>query len=1031
MTYTKLNNLVGWAVFAVATLTYGLTVEPTASFWDCGEFIATANELEVPHPPGAPLHLLTGRLFALAGHLLGGPEQVALAVNWVSVLASAALALFICWTTTLLAKRVLAPAAAEPDRGTQAVILFSGAVAGLTCTFLDTVWFNAVEAEVYAYSSAFTAAVFWLMLKWEARADQPGSNRWLILLAYLIGLAVGVHLLPLLTIPALALIYYFKKYNYSRTGVAVAFGAGVLILGLVQFGVVQKTWDIAWAFERTLVGTENWDGNAKSGLGLPMGSGVLLFTLVLLGALGYGIYYTYRRQRVNAHLGLLALLMVYLGFSSYAIIAIRSNTNPAINQNGPGNVLNFLSYVKREQYGSAPLLFGQMYNSQVIDYQKKGKNYLYLDSHDRYIVDGDKLGYKYDRASQRFFPRMHNPDHYESGPFGYKRYVSNLGADPKSPYDDKPTGLDNLTFFLDYQVGHMYLRYLGWNFIGREGETQHSGVESGLEFKRISQMPEELRRTPPKNHYYFLPLLLGLFGLVWHFFYDPRRAGVVGVLFLFTGMAIVLYLNQVAQEPRERDYAFVGSYHTFAIWVGLGVVGLAQSLQRYTRRASPYIAGGLCLVLVPGQLAAKNWDDHTRARRYLAPDSAYNILQSCDPNAIIFTNGDNDTFPLWYLQEVEGIRTDVRVVNLSLLNTDWYIYQLKHYTWNGAPPVPITRPEATYMGERGSLTSFRERTLSFPVDKAALVANGVVKAADTARVESPMKVTVKPRGSAQNGYLQKQDIMVLNILEGVAKDGWRRPVYFANTVGPSNFVSLDPFFEMHGLASRIIPLRDPKNTQRGESRMDLEKMYANLVGKFRYRGLNTPGLWVDENADRMVTNFRNTLYGLASGYLDAALEIEAQQPELRKANPESPALAENDKLAQQYRAKAKESLDFSLQAMAPGTTPLPLVTQLLYATLYADLGQTEKSAELLQSLRERALGYATYYKSIGRLATDGQEYLLALQRLLYHYLQTKANDQVRLLADDLYKLTGDKQYQELVGGLDVPTGPNPTDSAPQ
>ncbi len=1018
--YNTLNNLVGWLVFLIAFTTYTLTVAPTASFWDCGEFIATANELEVPHPPGAPLYLMLGRFFAM---FASAPENVAFMVNMVSVVASALLALFIFWTTTMLAKKVLAPGkdlSDDIDGYTTAVILFAGAVAGLTCTFLDTVWFNAVEAEVYAGSSMFTALVVWLMLKWEARADEHDHLRWIILIAYVMGLSVGFHLLNLLTLPALALLYFFKKYKFSWAGAGTAMAIGILILGVVQFGVIQLTWDFAWGLERRLVGTVDLGTGSRTGMGMPFGTGAIVFTVGLLVLLIAGIWVSHRQRRVVLHTALVGILAVYIGFSSYLTIMLRSNVDPPIDQNNPANLINFLSYLKREQYGDKPLLFGHMYNSKVKEgdpYIKNDKTYIKLEDQKRYVFDGYKLKYNYEERTLRFFPRMFDPDHYASGPYGYKNYVKNKGEDPNDPSDDKPTGLENLKFFFDYQVYHMYFRYVLWNFVGRESDVQHASWESGFEIAKLKAMPEDLRNHRTRNHYYGIPLLLGIVGLFWHFQNDKKKAAVVSILFLFTGLAIVVYLNQVAQEPRERDYAFVGSYHTFAIWVGLGVVSLCQLAVGFLKKATPFVVGTLCLLAVPGLLLAKNWDDHSRSGVFVPPDSAYNLLNSCAPNAIIFTNGDNDTFPLWYIQEVEGVRPDVRVVNLSLLNTDWYIYQLKHNKANASDPLPISFEDNFYMGEKNSAVPFKKQTLEIPVDKEAVIKMGIVKPEDADKIQSPMLLTITPRGRGENGYLQKQDLLILDMVINNAKQGWKRPIYFANTVGPSSYVSLGDYFELQGMAYRILPIRtkDTESAQ-GLGRVNLDVMYDNLMTKFRFRGLNDPNVFLGENTEKMVGNFRNSFFWLATAYLEAADKLEQKLPQETRAREKAdPAIKEKIDL---YTRRAREVIQYGAKSITEEAVPMSMSNLYLTAMVYDRLNDKKAANEMLERARIRANEYLAFLLEHNSMTYDDQnDYLMVLERIMQYRLANAEVVEAAKVAGDLCRYYPEGRYCDMARQL--------------
>ncbi len=1012
MKYNTANNLAGWFVFAVAMITYGLTISPTASFWDCGEFIATANELEVPHPPGAPLFLMLGRFFAM---FAPDVTQVALMINWVSALSSAAMAMLICWTVTILAKKALAPNDENPDATTGLSILAAGVVGGLSCVFLDTVWFNAVEAEVYALSSFFTCLVFWLMLKWEARADEPDHLKWIVFIAFMMGLGVGVHLLNLLTIPALVLVYYFRKFTYSPRGLALAFVIGVAILGFLQVGVIQKTWDLAWAVERFFVGSIDLrTGKDEGGLGLPFGLGAMSFAIVLVGGLIAGICYTQKKQLVAWNVLLVCTLMVYIGFSSYATILIRSGVDPPIDQNHPATLNSFLSYVKREQYGDKPLFKGQMYNTQITGTEKVEPFYTTLKEKNVYVHDGDKMKYTYDPKGLRYFPRMSDPDHYASGPHGYKNYVSdkNKGADPNNPSDDTPSGIDNLKFFFGYQVGHMYWRYFLWNFVGRESDIQHAGWESGLNVAELRNMPDDMRHNKTRNHYFYLPLILGLIGLGWHLVVDGRRAGIVALLFFFTGLAIVIYLNQVAQEPRERDYAFVGSYHTFVIWVGLGVAALADGLRKRLGKATPYAVLAVGLV-VPGIMAAQNWDDHDRSGQYVAPDSAYNLLNSCAQNAILFTNGDNDTFPLWYLQEVEGVRTDVRVVNLSLLNTDWYIYQLKHKQWNTSEPLPIRLKDDFFLGERNSVVSWRPQTFRIPTPVEQIKANAAVGEALLAQVDSSIDVRVAGRGGQQNPYLMKQDLIMLDMILNNAEQGWPRPIYFANTVASSNFVGTGDYLSLEGMAYRLTPVKAAgERAAFGVGRVDLDKMYENLK-TFRLRGLDNPNLFFGENIEKMVSNTRSSYYRLTMGLLDGADRINDQlaAPGSKLTTAEREVLKAK---AADYEAKALETIEFARKNITDEAVPLGAANRYLYAMIYDRLQKPEQTAQLLEAARRESIARLRYYKSAGASSEEENDYYFVLQRGLEFSMAKGDSALATAFAGDLYEMTSDARYQDLM-----------------
>ncbi|RMG16181.1 MAG: DUF2723 domain-containing protein, partial [Bacteroidetes bacterium] len=606
MSYKQINNLTGWGVFLVALLVYLLTVAPTASFWDCGEFIACSNELEVTHPPGAPLYMLLGRIMGMLA--FNDVSQVAFMINLLSVLASAFTALFICWTVTILAKRGLAHTDMDEKMKTAAGMI-AGVVAGLTCIFADSVWWNAVEAEVYALSSFFTALVVWLMFKWVERADEPGNLRWIILIAYMMGLATGVHLLNLLTIPALALIYYFRKYEFTWPGFLATMAISGALLASIQYGLLQFIFSMAWGFEKFFTGTvADPAGTNPTGLGLPFGTGFTIMVVLLIALLAGLLIYSIRTRNVLLNTLMLSYTVLMIGLSSYTLIFIRSNVDPPIDMNNPENILTYLSYMKREQYGDRPLLRGPLYNARPVDIERKGMKYTLIEGVDRYVEDVEERQYVYDK--EVWFPRMYQPDRYNRGPFGYINYVKRKGSDLKSPYDDRPTRAEDFRFFLDYQLYHMYIRYFLWNFVGRRSDIQDSGWESGLEFN----MPKTDNKA--NNHYFFLPLFLGILGLVWQLVHNKRDAAVIGLLFFMTGVAIIIYLNQWPAQPRERDYSYAGSFQTFCMWVGLGALFLFDMLRGALKQYTPLVAGALALI-PPILMGVQNWDDHTRKGRDL------------------------------------------------------------------------------------------------------------------------------------------------------------------------------------------------------------------------------------------------------------------------------------------------------------------------------------------------------------------------------------------------------------------------------
>jgi len=887
MSYRKINNLTGWFVFLFALIVYLLTVAPTASFWDCGEFIACSNELEVTHPPGAPLFLLLGRLFSMLAFNQTG--EIAYMVNLMSVLSGAFTSMFICWITMAFAKKGLEDASL-PEHTKIILLVLAGIVAGMSCTFADSIWWNAVEAEVYAMSSFFTAIVVWLMIMWSARADQPDHLKWIILIAYVMGLSLGVHLLNLLTIPALALIYYFRKYEFSWRGLFISLALSIFALLIIQYGILQYSFSIAWQFEKLFTGTISREGTNPTGLGMPKGTGSLLFAGLVIAIITGLLIYSHRTRSVALNTVVLCFTVILIGFSSYSVIFIRSNADPPIDMNNPEDLLSFLSYMRREQYGDRPLIYGPMYNGQVIDFKAGEMRYMTLDDKRRYVEDVEETEYIYRPGDKVLFPRMYETGRYRAGPFGYFNYVSDKGENLNDPRDDHPTRAEDFYFFLDYQLGHMYLRYFLWNFVGRASDIQNDSWESGLEPASVRMIN---RDNKAKNHYYFIPLFLGLLGLVWHSFHRKRDALVIGMLFIFTGVAIVVYLNQWPAQPRERDYSFAGSFQTFCIWIGMGVIFFAEWLYRYTKRYAAFISGAICLI-GPLLMGIENWDDHTRKGRYIDREFAYNLLNTCEPNAILFTGGDNDTFPLWYIQEVEGVRTDVRVVNLELLISDWYIDQMK-VPHNNAQPVPITVPRIDYMGEKGLvIRGFPSRTIEIPIDREALVEEGVLTKEQASWAADTMKWEFQARGSEENPYILRKDLIIMNILLNIAQDDWKRPVYFASMMDPASYVGLEDYFRLEGLAYRVVPVKasidTPNDMYMGW--VGQEIMSQHLTETFKYTGLDNPDVYFDEHIRTVIigASYQNSFYRLAMSYARSIQKIEARNEVLRlaSASPESP-----------------------------------------------------------------------------------------------------------------------------------------------
>ena len=1047
--YKLVNNVLGWLTFMVAAFVYCSTIEPTASFWDCPEFITTGYKLEVGHPPGAPFFMLTANLFS---QFASDPTQVAKMVNTMSALLSATTILFLFWSITHLARKLILKDWSEMTMGKLIAIEASGLVGALIYTFSDTFWFSAVEGEVYAYSSAFTAIVFWLILKWEDHADEPHSDRWLVLIAYMTGLSIGVHLLNLLCIPAIVLVYCYRRYPHIELkGSLLALLASFVIVAGVLYGVVPGIITVAGWFELLfvnqlgcpfntgeivyiilLVAIVIWaiyesytDRNFKRQnlsftlavgmLGIPfrgMGWGAAIVGIIILAAIYFGLNYRKKTDKqlvpvVSARFkntALLCMLMLMIGYSSYAVIVIRSAANPPMDQNSPEDVFTLGSYLSRDQYGDSPLLYGQAYTSQVafdvdgnmcIPKRKEGaaiwqrKEKASDTEKDSYFVVShkDKLVY----AQNMLFPRMHSSAHAQA----YESWLGGVTG-TNVPYDrcgeqvtvKMPTQWDNIRFFLSYQCNFMYWRYFMWNFAGRQndlqgsGEPEHGNWITGISFidnwmlGDQSKLPQELKENKGHNVFYCLPLLLGLIGLFWQAWRGQcgiRQFWVVFFLFFMTGLAIVLYLNQTPQQPRERDYAYAGSFYAYAIWCGLGVLALYDMLKKKLKTNDVALASvlGVACLLVPIQMASQTWDDHDRSGRYTCRDFGHNYLMTLQDkgNPIIFTNGDNDTFPLWYNQETEGFRTDARVCNLSYLQTDWYIDQMKRPAYD-SPSVPITWPRLDFCSgtndyiqvdpslkqqvqnfykehpaearaqfgdqpfEVKNIMKYWVRTknsdmhviptdtLYLTIDKEAVKKSGMMMACDTI----PDRMVISLAGKRA---LYKNDLMMLEML---AQCNWTRPLYVATTVGGDNYMNLGDNFVQEGLAYRITPFTTNKP---GAKNFDTEKTYNNVMNRFKFGGLDKKGLYIDETIMRMCYTHRNLFAQLAlalirEGKNDKALKV------LRKAEKSIP----------EYNVP---------NSFVSGSADL--------ARAYALIGCKADAARILRQIWNNAKQYADYYVS--------------------------------------------------------------------
>jgi hypothetical protein len=894
MNYSKVNNIVGWICFLIATLTYVLTLEPSASFWDCGEFIASAFRMQVVHQPGAPLFLMLQRFFSIFA--TGDLTKIAYWMNVGSAVSSGATILFLFWTITALAKKTVLKAGEELTTGKLISIMGAGAVGALAYTFSDSFWFSAVESEVYAQSSLFTAIVFWAILKWEAHADEPRADRWLLFIAYIMGLSIGIHLLNLLTIPALAFIYYFKRTDKATTsGILKTLVVGILILAVIQYGIIQYLVSFGAYFDLFFVNT----------LGMGFGTGVLFFAVLLIGALVWGIRYSIKHQKKLLNLGLISTVLIIFGYASFAMIIIRAKADPNLNNSAPKDAFSFLSYLNREQYGDRPLGYGPNYNSERTGVTE-GKT-IWRKGKEKYEVAGKKTDYEYNNNT--LLPRMYSDDPKHAG--FYKEWMH---------LDDAkhPNLVDNVGFLASYQIGYMYMRYFFWNFVGRQNDEQGQG--SGFEGEWISGIKPidswlrgDQSHLPPStvdnkayNRFFFLPLILGIIGAVWHFKRNQKDAGVVGLLFFFTGIAIVLYLNQKPLEPRERDYAYVGSFYAFAIWIGLGALAIKEWLfKKLTPTTGAIGATVIGLLAAPVIMAEQGWDDHDRSTKLVPHDIALDYLQSCAPNAILFTYGDNDTYPLWYIQEVENVRPDVRIVNLSLFDTDWYINGLRQKQ-NESAPLPISmKPEQYVQGERdvmpyddykiagsielknvvdlllsndesdkvpmqdGTKSNFLPtKNLKITIDPQQVVSTGTVPAADASKIASEMD------WKFNKGYVTKGTLAMFDIL---AHNNWKRPIYFASTVPSEQYNGLDKYLYSEGLALRLLPLKaDTTASDDRPEQLNTPVLYNNLMTKFKWGNMKT-AKYLDPQSSDDTFIFTNLFSSLTSSLIKDGKTDEAKK----------------------------------------------------------------------------------------------------------------------------------------------------------
>ena len=1106
--YRLVDNVLGWLAFLISAFVYCSTIEPTASFWDCPEFITTGYKLEIGHPPGAPFFMLTANLFS---QFASDPSDVARMVNTMSALLSATTILFLFWTITHLTRKLILKDWADLTLSKLIAIEASGMVGALIYTFSDTFWFSAVEGEVYAYSSAFTAVVFWLILKWEDHADEPHADRWLVLIMYMTGLSIGVHLLNLLCIPAIVLVYCYRKFpNIETKGSLVALVISFVVVAAVLYGVVPGIITVGGWFELFFVNV----------LGMPFNTGEIVYIFLLVASVIWAIYESYtakniRRENISfllafAMLGvpfygygwsavvigvivlavlwfilnhkkivekkpiytissrlkntvLLCMLMLMIGYSSYAVIVIRSDANPPMDQNSPEDIFTLGSYLSRDQYGDRPLLYGQAYTSQVaLDvegnmckprveegapiYSRVEKKS--ADEKDRYFVVSHKNKYIY--AQNMLFPRMHDQAHTAS----YEQWMGGVDG-TEVPYDrcgepmtvKMPSQLENIRFFLSYQCNFMYWRYFMWNFAGRQNDIQgHGELEHGnwitgiplIDNARLgdqSKLPDDLKNNKGHNVFYCLPLILGLIGLFWQSFRGRRgirQFWVVFFLFFMTGLAIVVYLNQTPVQPRERDYAYAGSFYAYAIWCGMGVAAIIDLLKKWLKRDNVVTTAvvSLACLLVPIQMASQTWDDHDRSGRYTCRDFGQNYLMTLQDkgNPIIFTNGDNDTFPLWYNQDTEGVRTDARVCNLSYLQTDWYIDQMKRPAYD-SPAVPITWPRLDYCSGTNEYVQVEPRlksqildfyksnpeqaeqqfgkepfelsnimkywvrsndadmhviptdTLYVTIDKEAVRKSGMMMACDS--IPDKMVISL-----AKKNALYKGDLMML---EMIANCNWTRPIYVALTVGAENYMNLGDNFIQEGLANRISPFT---TNAPGAKNFDSEKTYNNLMNRYKYGGLSTKGLYIDETVMRMCYTHRR-LFG------QLALNLIAEH--------------KDDKALKVLQKAEKEIPDYNV--------PYNYISGGLdFARAYALLGQKKRANEILNKVWNHSEQYAQWYLGLAqsRFTQSQRDCMMHLSIMnqaseLYGLIDKKQADEKAKTLNTLYNMyvgKGGNNYYE-------------------
>ncbi|GAA0881109.1 DUF2723 domain-containing protein [Algoriphagus jejuensis] len=955
LNYKQINNVTGWVIFAVATLVYILTVEQTASFWDPGEFIAVSYKLQVPHPPGAPFMLLVYRFFSFLA--MGDGLQVAYWMNVGSALFSGFTILFLFWSITLFGKRIFAIKDGQETKGQTIALMGSAIVGSLIYTFSDSFWFSAVEAEVYAMSSFFTAIVIWAFLKWEVIQDPKMENRWMLFIAYLVGLSIGVHLLNLVTLPALALVYYFKKYHEpSLKGAFFAMFLGGVALIIINNLIIPGLPSTAASMEIFMVNS----------IGLPFGSGIIVFSILFLGALVYGIRYSIQKQHAILNTILLSLTFILIGYGSYALVIVRSNQDPIINENGPSDIISYVSYLKREQYGYRPLLHGQYFTAQLVE-QEEGAP-VYMKGKDKYEIVDYELKNTYDPSKTTILPRIYSTQE------NHKRlYRSKLGLKE----GQEPTFGDNLYFMFSHQLGHMYWRYFMWNFSGRESDfTDAPWI--GLTDAFGDKYPDYITENKGHNNYLMLPLILGLIGVFFQAKKDPKYFYVNLMLFLMMGVVLVLYLNSPPVEPRERDYIYVGSFYAFAIWAGLGVLAIAHGLTKLTKNLSTAaIIATLITLPIAGLMGAQNWNDHDRKGRFFSVDSARNFLASCAPNAILFTGGDNDTFPLWYVQEVENFRTDVRVIVLSYFDTDWYVNQMTRPV-NESEALPFSlAPEryqkgtndVLYVMEQENLNAISaseylrllnsgsdllkmktsgksvvnmvpSRNLILEVDSSFLANDEIVPTQFQEYFAPQMNLQVT------GNYVTKGTLMLIDL---ITSNNWERPIYFNNTSLSTIGINVQDHVVMEGMTYRLLPIRKPDFIR--DELVNTDLAYQNYMEKFAFRGMDNPDAYLDEEYRRFASNHRSSLNTIVMALLD------------------------ENKMEQ-----AATLLNYGLQTMPNSAIPYDLSSG-QSVPLFFEVGEDEKAMDIIDKISKKSLDMIEFYTRENR--SYDREMMISIEMVKY------------------------------------------------